>query len=681
MIDVSDKMKLGDLIVELGVMDNRDLGQALSIAKETSLPLGRVLVLSEMLTEEELQGTLRCQSLLKQELVELDMARKAMELVTKDHISLDDALFKLGWNPPTTKDTTPLGELLIDAGYVTREQLQQSLDKNNSTGLPFGRLLVLSGALTEGLLTGALNAQILIRDGKLSNIQAIEALKEAKLRQITVEVQLKEKGFYDLPSRSSPRLGELLLFCGVISQSDLVSALELGLMNKTPVGQVLTESNHVSAKLLDAALQVQNLMAEQNMTITDARSVIAAVKDGSTLEEALQQIGTGEAEQIAEEAEKSYLSLFDFLKTLGRIDDDQANEAFQLAKHNTDVLSQVLLISGSLGAETIERANLCRKMVQDKKLNLERANIAFDYAERFNIDGTRALKDLQWYVPEEDMPDEESLAKAAARAKEKEEKDLAKGQAGSKDHAAKDHATKDTESKDTESKEKEQTADPMVAAESDWETLQKRVAHLTASGKIERAMDSAVMLLQLSEEYFPDRMIECLDSVASLHTHRRNLDLAEQYYSRSLELRKKSEDQQEGLLAEGYANLGKVAYFKKDYTGAEDYARKFIEVVAKDKGKEHPNVACGWQNLGNIFYAQKKYSNAQRAYKVGIHICEKGLGESHPTTVQMKRSYEVVLQDIENEEGAGKRDIESLGRITGSWRTLPRDASQSLHEE
>ncbi len=39
MIDVSEKMKLGELIVELGVMDNRDLGQALSIAKETSLPL------------------------------------------------------------------------------------------------------------------------------------------------------------------------------------------------------------------------------------------------------------------------------------------------------------------------------------------------------------------------------------------------------------------------------------------------------------------------------------------------------------------------------------------------------------------------------------------------------------------------------------------------------------------
>ncbi len=419
MIEVSEKKKLGGLIVELGLIDNRDLGQALSIAQETSLPLGRVLVLSEMLSEEVLQGVLRCQSLMKQNLVDLDLARKAMQIMSKEEVSLDDALFKLGWNPEATKDTTPLGELLIDAGYVTRDQLQQSLEKSTQTGLPFGRLLVFSGALTEGLLTGALNAQILIRDGKLSKPQAVEALKEAKVRQTTIEVQLKEKGFYDIPRRSCPRLGELLLFCGVISQSDLVSALELGLMNKTPVGQVLTESNQVSRKIMDAALQVQNLMAEQKMTITDARQVIGAVKDGTSLEDAVQEIeNQRETEAPPQKVEKlkSFVSLFDFLKNLGRIDDEQANEAFHMAKHNSDVLSQVLLISGSLDAGTIERAEDCRKLVQAKKLSLEHANIAFDYAERFDVNVVQALKELQWYRPEEEVSEEEEAEEQAAKA-------------------------------------------------------------------------------------------------------------------------------------------------------------------------------------------------------------------------------------------------------------------------
>lgn len=679
MIEVSEKKKLGGLIVELGLIDNRDLGQALSIAQETSLPLGRVLVLSEMLSEEVLQGVLRCQSLMKQNLVDLELARKAMQIMSKEEVSLDDALFKLGWNPEATKDTTPLGELLIDAGYVTRDQLQQSLEKSTQTGLPFGRLLVFSGVLTEGLLTGALNAQILIRDGKLSKPQAVEALKEAKVRQTTIEVQLKEKGFYDIPSRSCPRLGELLLFCGVISQSDLVSALELGLMNKTPVGQVLTESNQVSRKIMDAALQVQNLMADQKMTITDARQVIGAVKDGSSLEDAVQEVeNQREAEAPPQKVEKlkTFVSLFDFLKNLGRIDDEQANEAFQMAKHNSDVLSQVLLISGSLDAGTIERAEDCRKLVQAKKLSLEHANIAFDYAERFNVNVVQALKELQWYRPEEEVSEEEEVEEQAAKEAAKSKVVPATGAAAK---ALKGGVTKNGDSQ--KAAEEPPPVDPKVAAQAEWETLRNKVSHLSMSGKLDKALDSSIRLLQLAEEHFGDRLIECLDLVAGLYTQRRNLEQAEQYYTRSLELREKIKDESGGLVAEAHGNLGKVAYFKKDFDAAEKHARKFIEIIANNLGKSHPDVACGWQNLANIFYAQKKYLQAQKAYQVGIQICEKGLGDSHPATVQMKRSYDVVLQAIEAEELAGVRDSATLGVITGSWRTLPRDMTQTLHEK
>ena len=84
MIEVTDKNQLGNLVLQLGLLDSKDLSQAVSIAQETSLPLGRVLVLSSLLTEGELQATLRCQSLLKQSLVEVKLAQKAMELVKQE---------------------------------------------------------------------------------------------------------------------------------------------------------------------------------------------------------------------------------------------------------------------------------------------------------------------------------------------------------------------------------------------------------------------------------------------------------------------------------------------------------------------------------------------------------------------------------------------------------------------
>ena len=676
MMEVSDKKKLGDLIVELGLIDNRDLSQALSIAKQTSLPLGRVLIISDMVTEEVLQASLRCQSLLMQNMAEIGMARRAMELVKKENVSLDDALFKLGWNPGTTKENTPLGELLVEAGYVSREQLQQALDKNTSTGLPFGRLLVLSGALTEGLLTGALNAQILIRDRKISKSQAVEALKEAKQRQVSVEAQLKEKGFYDLPSRGSPRIGELLLFCGVINQSDLVSALEMGLMKKVPVGQVLTDSNQVSPKVLDAALRVQSLIGEQKMDINDARAVIAAVRDGATLEDALQRTQS-QAESVAEataDVEKNYLSLFEFLKNLGRTSDEQVNDALHLAKYNSDVLKQVLLISGSIAAETLERAEKCRKLVQDKRLTMEHANIAFDYAERFNVDVSRALKDLQWNIPGEELPDDVALPRAAAVEHHKAVQEpgawpIAAGNKASAEALAKAAAAHVP------------PVDPRMSAEGEWEELYKNVPQLTAAGKLDKALEAASRLLQLAQQFFPDRQLYCLDSLAGLCAQHGSLEQAQQYYVSALELRKAKPDPQGNVLAEGYSNLGKVSYFKKDFVAAEDYARKFIDVVAGAKGKDHPNVACGWQNLANVFCAQEKYLEAQQAYRTGIEICQAGLGEGHPATVQMMRSYDLVVQAIAAKANPFAAAGASRGFRGGSWLTLPRDTAPPAQDK
>ncbi|CAN5187683.1 hypothetical protein BH11CYA1_BH11CYA1_29720 [soil metagenome] len=638
MIEVTDKNQLGNLVLQLGLLDNKDLGQAISIAQETSLPLGRVFVLSSLLTEEVLQGTLRCQSLIKQNLVDIKLARQAMDLVKTEQVTIDEALFKLGWDPESTKDTTPLGELLIEAGYVSRDQLQQALEKNRTSGLPFGRLLVFSGAVTEGLLTGALNAQILIRDGKLSKPQAVEALKEARQRQVSVEVPLKEKGFYDLPNRHCPRIGELLLFCGVISQSDLVSALELGLINKEPVGQVLMQEKLVNRKILQAALLVQTMMSDQEITITDARSVIQSVKDGITVEQALETLLT-EAEEAREEStavKSEHISLYDFLKSLGSINDAQVQDAYEIAKHNSTVLTQMLLISGTLDGKTLERAERCRKLVHEKKLSQEHANIAFDYAERADIDVTQALKELQWYQPS-DGEEEEPIAPAEEDDKHEE-----------------------------------------TSEEEEWDTQVRKASQYLLTNKTDAALEIWLTLLQKAEATQPEKVIECIDEIAGICSRTRNFGLAEQYYLRALKLKEKTADPNKVLLAQALSNLGKICYFQRKFQECEDYARRFIEVIADNFGPTHPDVACGWQNLASIYYAQKKYQLAKGAYLAGIRICDQGLGDRHPTTVQLNRNYASLLQKMDQLEQAGTIDASATGVITGSWRTLPKDHNDYL---
>lgn len=647
MVEVSDKKRLGDLIVTLEIVSDGDLHQALSISKETGLPLGRTLVLSGIMSEEALQALLRCQNLLNQELLDTALAKKAMSMVTLDKISVDDALFRLGWNPTVGKDSVPIGELLVDAGYITAEQLAQTVAKSNTTGLPLGRLLVFSGALTEGLLTGALNAQILIRDGKLSRVQAVEALKEAKQRQVSVEVQLKEKGFYALPSRNCPRLGELLLLCGVISQSELVSALEVGLTSNIPLGMVLCQSSQVGRNVIDAAVKVQNLMAEENMTITDARSVITAVNDGASVEEAFATI-----KAVEEVQEPASLSLFDFLKNLGRVSDEQVNEAFQMAKYNSEVLSQALLISGCLASETVERAEKCRKLVAEGKLKLEHANVAFDYAERSNISIIQALKELHWYNPRQVSP-----VAPPAQPVDKEEEKI------------------------------EAVPESRLAAEKEWEELHKEVSDLILLRNDDKAIEGYLDLLRLAEKNLPDKILLCLDSIAELYTKNADFDQAQLFFEQALILRKTCPDPDGRVVATGYANLGKVNYFRKDFSNATENTKKYIEILSSKLGEEHPDVACGMQNLGNIYYAEENYADALKAYHDGLTICTKALGESHPATVKIKRSFDAVMsvlaqkdeQDWEKSVG-GRRDA-ALGLITGSWRSIPQDRLESLTDK
>ena len=266
--------RLGDLLVSLEIISDHDLSQALSISKETSLPLGRIFVMSNLIAEDCLTRVVRCQSLLKEHVLDLSTAKKAMDLATRSELSFDEALSRMGWQKLSKKDQTPLGELLVEGNFITSAQLEDAIKKSRKTGLPFGRMLVLDRVLSEGLLSAALNAQILIRDDKLSRAHALDALKEVAKRQIPLEKTLGESGFYCQQNKNFPRIGELLLLCGLISQTDLLNALETGLSLKKPIGEVLCESKLLSKELLDATLKTQRLIADFNLNLQQAKHII-----------------------------------------------------------------------------------------------------------------------------------------------------------------------------------------------------------------------------------------------------------------------------------------------------------------------------------------------------------------------------------------------------------------------
>ncbi|MBX9693236.1 MAG: hypothetical protein K2Z81_12685, partial [Cyanobacteria bacterium] len=98
-------VKLGELLIRAGIMTETELEQAIHMAGDTGLPIGRVLIMSGWVTERELQSAVQAQSMVKDALVSIEMVIDAIKLVSKEEVSLEQALRQKGWTPKRSSST------------------------------------------------------------------------------------------------------------------------------------------------------------------------------------------------------------------------------------------------------------------------------------------------------------------------------------------------------------------------------------------------------------------------------------------------------------------------------------------------------------------------------------------------------------------------------------------------
>lgn len=392
------RIRLGILMIDAGLITRDELEECLRMSRETGLPVGRMLLVAAKTTETVLQAAVQAQSLLKDGLIDLETAYKALRIVKDDKKSFDNALKQLDVFVEEVK-INKLGQLLLASNFVTEEQLEDALAGSASTGLPFGRMLVLNGVINEAQLAATLNAQILIRDDKITKDQAVDGLKQARRRQIAVEVPLMEKGFYRVQARDAIRLGELLSLAGLISESQLLNAVELGLISQKPLGQVLIELNLVSEDILKVALQLQDLVSKGTLRPLQASQVLVHVREtGRTIPEAVAQVERGMSSETID------ITLKDFLMTVKTVTTDDIQNAFEVSVNNNQILGRMLLLSGIIDEPTLQAAMRLVFLVKGGLLNIEQAQQAFDYSTRHRATIDEALQELNIQQPPPAVP-------------------------------------------------------------------------------------------------------------------------------------------------------------------------------------------------------------------------------------------------------------------------------------
>ena len=241
--------RIGTLLNTFGLLPQNEIDSALKVAQETRLPIGRVLVMFEKISHLSLKAVIDAQWMLKDDLLTLEQAREAIDMVRRKQWSFTDALVSMGIDAYASRGTR-LGELLAASGQVNTDEVDDYLKVSNQSGLPLGRVLWLLDKVSQPALDSTLRFQHDIRLGTLDRELGINLIKEASqsAKSNTESAAVGKKTYL---------LGELLALAGAVQRSEIDIALEISLANNKMLGEVLTEHGFIDDRLLEQALEVR----------------------------------------------------------------------------------------------------------------------------------------------------------------------------------------------------------------------------------------------------------------------------------------------------------------------------------------------------------------------------------------------------------------------------------------
>jgi hypothetical protein len=399
----TSSLRLGDLLTDAGLLKFEDLQEAAHIAKTQSLPVGRVLIMSGYLSERILQCAIKVQSLVKDGLLEYDLALECLQLLSKEPLELDQALQRVGWVKLDNMRSNKLGELLISASIIDTMQLDLALAQSEYSGLPLGRVLVNFGLVSEELLAAALSAQVFIRDKRITREQAVAGLIAAKERAIPLEQSLAEIGTMQLPSKPSIRLGQLLLLAGLIDESNLTNAVELGLVKEQPIGKTLLSLNLVTESVLAKALEAQALVPKGIDPDQAANILTTAVNKDITIAHASSLL-LGAQKAGKTEADGWRMPLYQFLQLAGQLNPQDLEQAIRTGTQDTEIMAIMLRKAGILEDHVIEAAIHCNDLINKRVLRTEQAIMALNHCQRTRNSIYDCFDEFGWSQPKDMFP-------------------------------------------------------------------------------------------------------------------------------------------------------------------------------------------------------------------------------------------------------------------------------------
>jgi len=400
---VAATIQIGDLLVRSGLIAPELLDEVNRLAFKMRLPIGRILTTHGHITDEALAKGIEMQARIRDMAMPLEHGAQALRIAVNDNISLDSALKRI---TPQQEKARPvptsnrLGEILMAAGFASPKQVEEGLLAVADTGLPLGMVLYARGIVSRTGLNSALAAQKLIRLDVADRDKIIYALKNARLRSISLRQSLTENNIDPTQTQDEFGIGELLVLSGAISESQLMTAKEIESVENKTIAQVMVELGFASEPCIQATTHILKMIREGVLFENQAAQIVKKIQFASSNQELNDALATLGAAADEDMGEQHVYEVTDILRRAGLLSDKELQIATALSLSNRNPLLKTLMDAKLVDRKALEMVSQCKTYLDHSLIQIEQATIAIAYALDNNLTIDETLDCFGWSAPE-----------------------------------------------------------------------------------------------------------------------------------------------------------------------------------------------------------------------------------------------------------------------------------------
>lgn len=229
---------LSELLILSGILEAGELKSYEATARETGLPLGRVITHAGVVNPESVMAALCAQVYEREGYFSKDDLILILTTCYRKSIPFQDALDFLKKTVPEEALQVRLGELLTQCGLVPRNAVISALELSLIRGTPLGQELVSMGQINEDALEKALLIQELVNKGRLADEHVPAVVRRVVNSGQDAEVAMGEVAAMVLDDSDFDSLDRMLCYSG-ISQEMLIVPIRLSLSENAPFMEYL----------------------------------------------------------------------------------------------------------------------------------------------------------------------------------------------------------------------------------------------------------------------------------------------------------------------------------------------------------------------------------------------------------------------------------------------------------